>query len=71
MGIDKNSDGQNSVTVKFGKTRDGHVRDVAVTGPGQIQDGTILIWLSCLICDLQDSLVVLEPHSQPYRDSQS
>ena len=30
------------VTVKFGKTRDGRVRDVAVTGPGQIRyDGSV------------------------------
>ena len=36
--IGKTRDGQDFVTVKLGKTRDGHVRDVAVTGPGQIRD---------------------------------
>ena len=39
----KTRDVQDSVTVKFGKTRDGHVRDVGVTGPGHIRDGSILL----------------------------
>ena len=41
--ISNTRDGQDSVTVKFGKTGDGHIRDVAVTGPGQIREGSILI----------------------------
>ena len=37
----KTRDGQDSVTVKLGKTSDGQIRDVAVTDPGQIRDGSV------------------------------
>ena len=37
-GIGKTSEGQNVVTVKFGKTRESH--GTAVIGPGQDRDGS-------------------------------